>query len=178
MFCNFCAPEKLIKIQKPNPTIGDSGLDSIWEKKSEKAWFNKQPSLQKILLFLQPSSNEHTRTLLVQFIKTTYTKTRWDLRKQSGEVTMDQEPKKMIDGEDLGIEMDKMDAAQLGKTVDIDQAKVEKDVEALIALAKSGQKQQAIDSLLAIEKQGRLAEDIVSTRLACRTIVQVQTPAH
>ena len=84
----------------------------------------------------------------------------------------------MIDGEDLGIEMDKMDAAQLGKTVDIDQAKVEKDVEALIALAKSGQKQQAIDSLLAIEKQGRLAEDIVSTRLACRTIVQVQTPAH
>lgn len=82
-------------------------------------------------------------------------------------------PKQMMDSEDLGIELDKMDAAQRGKAVDIDQAKVEKDVEALVALAKSGQKQEAIDGLLAIEKQGRLAEDITSTRLACRSILQV-----
>ena len=78
-----------------------------------------------------------------------------------------------MDSEDLGIELDKMDAAQRGKTVTIDQAKVEKDVEAFMALAKSGQKQEAIDGLLTIEKQGRLAEDITSTRLACCSILQV-----
>jgi hypothetical protein len=87
----------------------------------------------------------------------------------------DQEPKKMvIDSEDLGVELDKMDAAQRGKKMDVDQEKVEKEVESFVALAKAGQKQQAIDGLLTIEKQGRLAEDISSTKLACRTILQVR----
>ena len=76
--------------------------------------------------------------------------------------------------EDLGVELDKMDAAQRGKKMDVDQEKVEKDVEAFMNLAKAGQKQQAIDGLLTIEKQGRLAEDISSTKLACRTILQVR----
>lgn len=79
-----------------------------------------------------------------------------------------------MDAEDLSIELDKMDAAQRGKQQIIDQAKVEKDVEALVALAKTGKRQEAIDGLLAIEKQGRLAEDITSTRMACRTILQVR----
>lgn len=78
-----------------------------------------------------------------------------------------------MDAEDLAIEVDKMDAAQQGKKMEIDQEKVQKDVEALVSLAKSGQQQAAIDGLLAIEKQGRLAEDITSTRLACRTILEV-----
>lgn len=78
-----------------------------------------------------------------------------------------------MDDEDLGIEMDKMEAEQQGKKVDIDQTKVQKDIEAFVTLAKSGQRQPAIDGLLAIEKQGRLAEDITSTKLACRTILAV-----
>jgi hypothetical protein len=80
-----------------------------------------------------------------------------------------------MDAEDLGIELDKMDAVQRGKQQVIDHAKVEKDVEALLSLAGAGKRQEAIDGLLAIEKQGRLAEDITSTRLACCTILQVRT---
>ena len=79
-----------------------------------------------------------------------------------------------MDDEDLGIEIDKMEAAQQGKKMDVDQEKAKRDVEALVAQAKSGQRQQAIDGLLAIEKQGRLAEDITSTKLACRTILEVR----
>ncbi|KAG7667361.1 hypothetical protein Ndes2526B_g04126 [Nannochloris sp. 'desiccata'] len=85
-----------------------------------------------------------------------------------------EQPEKMkIDSEDLGIEMDKMDAEQRGKKMDVDLEKVEKDVAAFLSLAKAGQKQQAIDGLLTIEKQGRLAEDISSTKLACKTILQI-----
>ena len=67
-----------------------------------------------------------------------------------------------------------MDAEQRGKKVDVDQEKVQTEVEAFLSLAKAGQKQQAIDGLLTIEKQGRLAEDISSTKLACRSILQVR----
>jgi len=87
-----------------------------------------------------------------------------------------EQPQKMkIDSEDLGVEMDKMDAEQRGKKTDVDLEKVEKDVAAFASLAKAGEKQQAIDGLLTIEKQGRLAEDISSTRLACTTILKVVT---
>jgi hypothetical protein len=79
-----------------------------------------------------------------------------------------------MDSEDLGVELDKMDAEQRGKKVDVDQEKVQTEVEAFLSLAKAGQKQQAIDGLLTIEKQGRLAEDISSTKLACRSILQVR----
>jgi hypothetical protein len=87
-----------------------------------------------------------------------------------------EQPQKMkIDSEDLGVEMDKMDAEQRGKKTDVDLEKVERDVAAFLSLAKAGEKQQAIDGLLTIEKQGRLAEDISSTKLACRTILTVRT---
>ena len=79
-----------------------------------------------------------------------------------------------MDAEDLGIEMDKQEAAQQGKSNEIDQAKVEADVAALKALAAAGKRAEAIDGLLAIEKQGRTAEDGPSTRLACTTILQVR----
>lgn len=78
-----------------------------------------------------------------------------------------------MDAEDIGIEIDKMDAAQRDKKLEIDQEKVQQSVEKLVEKAKQGQKQEAIDGLLAIEKQGRLAEDVASTRLACRTIIEV-----
>lgn len=82
-------------------------------------------------------------------------------------------PVEPMDAEDLAISLDKMDREQQGKTIDIDQAKVEAEVERLRALAQTGQIQQAIDGLLAIEKQGRVAEDITSTKLACLTILEV-----
>lgn len=81
---------------------------------------------------------------------------------------------KMMDDEDLGIELDKLHASQQGKSMEIDQDKVKNDVDVLVTLAKSGQTQQAIDGLLSIEKQGRLAEDITSTRIACTTILEAR----
>ena len=79
-----------------------------------------------------------------------------------------------MDAEDLGVEMDKQEKAQQGKPNEIDQAKVEADVAALQALAAAGKRAEAIDGLLAIEKQGRTAEDGASTRLACTTILQAR----
>lgn len=81
---------------------------------------------------------------------------------------------KPMDSEDLGVELDKMDAAQRGVPMTVDQEKVLKDVEDLRQKASAGRTQEAIDGLLAIEKQGRLAEDITSTRLACNSILQVR----
>jgi hypothetical protein len=78
-----------------------------------------------------------------------------------------------MDAEDLKLEMDKIDQAQLGKKTEINFEQVKSDVEELVSLAKAGQRQQAIDGLLAIEKQGRIAEDPASTRLACTKILQV-----
>lgn len=90
-------------------------------------------------------------------------------------MTMDKDhhQSERMDAEDIGIEIDKMDAAQRDKKLEIDQEKVQQSVEKLVEKAKQGQKQEAIDGLLAIEKQGRLAEDVASTRLACRTIIEV-----
>lgn len=78
-----------------------------------------------------------------------------------------------MDAEDLGVELDKMDQAQQGKATEVDQAKVEAEVAALLALAAQGRRQEAIDGLLAVEKAGRTAEDSASTRLACTSILQV-----
>jgi hypothetical protein len=60
---------------------------------------------------------------------------------------------------------------------DIDQEKARADVAALVALATGGQQQQAIDGLLAIEKVGRLAEDIGSTKMACTAVLEVRFSA-
>jgi hypothetical protein len=79
----------------------------------------------------------------------------------------------LMDAEDLGISLDKMDREQQGKTVEIDQEKTTSEVQRLKELATSGQVQPAIEGLLAIEKHGRVAEDIVSTKLACTTILEV-----
>jgi hypothetical protein len=89
-----------------------------------------------------------------------------------------QDEPKAMDSEDLGVELDKMDAAQRGVPMTVDQEKVQNDVEIFRRIAGAGQKQEAIDGLLAIEKQGRLAEDITSTRLACSSILQVWEVSH
>jgi hypothetical protein len=86
----------------------------------------------------------------------------------------DQVEKMALDGEDISMQVDKLEAEQRGKKIDVDMEKVEKEVEDFLSLAKAGQKQQAIDGLLTIEKQGRLAEDISSTKLACKSILQVR----
>lgn len=54
----------------------------------------------------------------------------------------------------------------------LDQEKVDSDVARLKGLA-STQRQEAIDGLLALEKQGRVAEDIVTTRKACTALLEV-----
>lgn len=78
-----------------------------------------------------------------------------------------------MDAEDLKREVDKLDEELQGKRSDIDQAKVDADIAALRELAAAGQRQEAVDGLLAVEKQGRLGEDIVSTRKACTTILEI-----
>lgn len=78
-----------------------------------------------------------------------------------------------MDAEDLGIEMDKMDKEQQGKSTVIDQSKVQADIAAAKTLASQGKLQQAIDALLLVEKAGRTAEDYPSTSLACTTILEL-----
>ena len=77
------------------------------------------------------------------------------------------------DAEDLKLELDKMDELQQGKDSTIDQAKVEADIAALKELAGAGKRQEAVEGLLALEKAGRVAEDIGSTRKACSAILEV-----
>lgn len=43
----------------------------------------------------------------------------------------------------------------------------------LRAAAAAGRRQEATDGLLALEKQGRVAEDITSTRKACSALLEV-----
>lgn len=58
----------------------------------------------------------------------------------------------------------------------LDQEKVDSDVASLKTLAGT-QRQEAIDGLLALEKQGRVAEDIVTTRKACTALLEVRAAA-
>lgn len=79
-----------------------------------------------------------------------------------------------MDAEDIKRQVDKIDLDQRGKKVDVDQEEVKRKVDSLVAAAKTGDKQQAIDSLLAIEKQCRVAEDPASARLVCTAVLQVR----
>lgn len=62
------------------------------------------------------------------------------------------------------------------KGTEMDQEKVDSNVARLRELAKT-QRQEAIDGLLALEKQGRVGEDIVTTRKACTAVLEVRKPA-
>lgn len=55
----------------------------------------------------------------------------------------------------------------------IDQSKVKEEVSRLMELAGSGSVFEATEGLLAIEKKGRLAEDPVSTKIACCSLLEV-----
>lgn len=48
------------------------------------------------------------------------------------------------------------------------------EVDAALAAAKAGQRQQATDALLALEKQARLAEDVAATRKVVTALLQVR----
>ena len=61
-----------------------------------------------------------------------------------------------------------------GKPGAVDAAKVAEQVAAARALAAGGQRAQAIDALLAVEKAGRVAEDAPSTLKACTAILEVR----
>jgi len=80
-----------------------------------------------------------------------------------------------LDAEDVKMETDKQAAELQGKAQEIDHAKIESDVAALRQLAKQGKTQEAVDGLLNIEKQQRVAEDVVGTKMACTAILEVRS---
>lgn len=55
----------------------------------------------------------------------------------------------------------------------VDNNQLEAELKSLQGLAKQGKLQEAVDALLNIEKQQRLAEDIGGTKLACIAILEV-----
>lgn len=61
-----------------------------------------------------------------------------------------------------------------GKGAAIDQEKVERELATFREAAKQGRRQEAIDGLLGLEKQGRVAEDVVTTRKACTALLEVR----
>ena len=75
----------------------------------------------------------------------------------------------------LQLELDKMDAEQQGKEKGVDQANVDVRIAELRAAAAAGQRQEAVEGLLALEKAGRVAEDITSTRKACTALLEVRS---
>ena len=78
-----------------------------------------------------------------------------------------------MDAEDIKRQVDKIDLDQRGQRIDVDQEEVKRNIEKCVGLAASGKQQEAIDGLLVIEKQGRLAEDPSSTRAACTAALKV-----
>ena len=79
-----------------------------------------------------------------------------------------------MDSEDLGRQKDRLEAEQKGTAVVLDQAKVESELAALLELAQQpGRRQEAIEGMLALEKQGRVAEDVTTTRKACSAVLEV-----
>ena len=78
------------------------------------------------------------------------------------------------DAADLGREAHRLEAELQGRQQQaLDPAKVEADLAAAAQHAAAGRRQQAIDALLALEKQGRVAEDIAATRKAVTALLQV-----
>lgn len=85
-------------------------------------------------------------------------------------------PKK--DAADIGREAGRLEAELQGRQQQaLDPAKVEAEVAECLEAAWAGQRQQAIDGLLALEKQGRLAEDVAATRKAVTALLQVRDAA-
>jgi 26S proteasome regulatory subunit N5 len=82
-----------------------------------------------------------------------------------------------MDAELLGREMDKMEEKQRGKEIIIDQESVKLEVEGLLEKARqsgtAAGRQAAIEGILLVEKRGRLAEDPVSTKLACCSVLSL-----
>ena len=79
-----------------------------------------------------------------------------------------------MDGEDLGREIDMMEAKQKGgAALVIDQESAKLEVQALVDASKQGDVSSAIEGLLAIEKRGRLAEEPNSTKLACCSLLTI-----
>eukprot|EP00890_Picochlorum_soloecismus_P006191 jgi/Picsp_1/6573/NSC_03916-R1_26s proteasome non-atpase regulatory subunit 12-like len=82
-----------------------------------------------------------------------------------------------MDAELLGREMDKMEEKQRGKEIIIDQESVKLEVEILLEKARqsgtAAGRQAAIEGILLVEKRGRLAEDPVSTKMACCSVLSL-----
>lgn len=78
------------------------------------------------------------------------------------------------DAADVSREAKHLEAELQGKQAPaLDSAKVEADVAACVELAGAGRRQEALDGLLALEKQGRVAEDVSATRKAVTALLQV-----
>lgn len=66
------------------------------------------------------------------------------------------------------------DASTSGtKKVEIDYDKIKADIAAAKSVASKGKVLEAVETLLNIEKQQRLAEDVTSTKMACSAILEV-----
>ena len=80
-----------------------------------------------------------------------------------------------MDAEDLGRDIDKLEETLRGKQMEIDEEKVSKEIEELMRRGREGsdERQEAIEKLLGIEKQGRNAEDPVSTKKACCGVLEL-----
>lgn len=70
------------------------------------------------------------------------------------------------------IAMDE-DKKEEQKKANVDRSKLEADIKAQKDLASKGKYSEAVESLLSLEKQSRLAEDITSTKMCCKAILEV-----
>lgn len=74
----------------------------------------------------------------------------------------------------LGAQADKDDAQRSEKLRGVaDHSKVEAEIAAAKLVASKGSREEAVETLLAIEKGQRLAEDVTGTRLACKAVLEV-----
>lgn len=79
------------------------------------------------------------------------------------------------DAADLGAEAHRLEAELQGRQQQaVDPAKVQAELAAAAEHAAAGRRQEAIDVLLALEKQGRVAEDISATRQAVTALLKVR----
>lgn len=78
------------------------------------------------------------------------------------------------DAADLGAEAHRLEAELQGRQQQaVDPAKVQAELAAAAEHAAAGRRQEAIDVLLALEKQGRVAEDISATRQAVTALLKI-----
>lgn len=81
------------------------------------------------------------------------------------------------DAADLGADAKKLEATLQGRQpTQLDAAKFDEEVAVCQAAAAAGRRQEALDGLLGLEKQARVAEDVAATRTAVTALLSVRFP--